>query len=93
MLISESHPSVKRQNQACFPTNDPDWQATNAPCAGPVYDDGTEYGEWECDEMMKALGLGRLPVFGNDGVNLMRIYGQHLAVLADIEDGLFVEDC
>jgi len=47
LIRSETHPSVERQRALCFPLIDPDWTATNAPCAAPVYDDGN----WACDAM------------------------------------------
>jgi hypothetical protein len=72
MLISDSHPSVERQNAACFPINDPDWQATNVLCAGAVYDDGT----WACDEAMHEFNpvLRRLPLYSEDGNDLWHAY-------------------
>ena len=36
LLISDTHPSIERQNQACFPDLDPNWTAMNAPCAAPA---------------------------------------------------------
>jgi hypothetical protein len=47
LIRSETHPSVERQRALCFPLIDPDWTATNAPCAAPVFDDGS----WACDAM------------------------------------------
>ena len=47
LIRSETLPSVERQRALCFPLIDPDWTATNAPCAAPVYDDGN----WACDAM------------------------------------------
>lgn len=84
MLISETHPSVERQNALCFPTNDPDWQATNAPCAGPVWDDGSDYGLWACDRQMRMYGAGRLPLFSDDGRSLWSVYQRHLSVLREL---------
>lgn len=46
LLISDTHPSVGRQAQACFPRIYLSWQATSAPCAAYVYDDDT----WACDK-------------------------------------------
>lgn len=46
LLISDAHPSIERQNQACFPDFDPTWQSSNTPCAAPVYDNDT----WACDK-------------------------------------------
>jgi len=57
LLISDSHPSVEQQNYWCFPCDDPDWHAINAPCADYVYDDGTEYGAWSCDSILQAQGF------------------------------------
>lgn len=54
ILISETHPAVHRQNALCFPATDPNWTATNAPCAAYVYDDDT----WACDR----YGYYRLPL-------------------------------
>lgn len=51
MLISESIPSAERQMKKCFPINDPEWVADNAPCAGMVFEDGS----WECEAAMKAF--------------------------------------
>jgi hypothetical protein len=59
LLISETHPSIERQNQACFPHLDPNWTATDAPCAAPVYDDDS----WKCDKYTPwRLSLSRLMV-------------------------------
>lgn len=51
ILISDTHPSVERQNQLCFPHLDPHWQADNAPCAAPVFDVGDRRGRWLCDHL------------------------------------------
>ncbi len=45
LIISDTHPSIERQGALCFPTLDPDWRATSAPCAAPVMSDGS----WKCD--------------------------------------------
>jgi hypothetical protein len=52
ILISETHPSIERQQAACFPGEG--WSASDAPCAGGVYADDT----WGCD----ALGYERAPL-------------------------------
>jgi len=52
ILISEAHPSIERQQAACFPGED--WIASDAPCAGGVYADDT----WVCD----SLGYERAPL-------------------------------
>ena len=66
LLISDTHPSVERQNQACFPRLIPDWQATNTPCAAMVYDDDT----WYCDKFTP----WRLPL-----ARLLTVWGRHEA--------------
>jgi hypothetical protein len=59
LLISDTHPSIERQNQACFPHLDPNWTAMDAPCAAPVYDDDS----WKCDKYTPwRLSLSRLRV-------------------------------
>ncbi|NIT03711.1 hypothetical protein GTO10_02140 [Candidatus Saccharibacteria bacterium] len=83
ILISESHPAVEWQNAKCFPINDPTWTATNAPCAGPVYEDGSDEGLWACDAQMRAEGAGRLPLHDADGPDLMEVYQQHLSNIGD----------
>lgn len=57
MLFSDSHPSVLRQNQLCFRCDSDDWQAINAPCAGRIYDDGTDFGWWPCDSVVESFGF------------------------------------
>jgi hypothetical protein len=44
-VVSETHPSIERQ-QALL-----GWVAVNAPCAGGVYDDGSNRGYWSCDRL------------------------------------------
>jgi len=66
LLVSDAHPSIERQNQACFPELDPNWTATNAPCAAPVYSNDT----WDCDKYTP----WRLPLF-----NLRVVWNRHLA--------------
>jgi len=70
LLISDTHPSIERQNQACFPYLDPNWQATNAPCTAPVYGDDT----WACDKYTP----WRLPLF-----NLRVVWDRHLAKVGE----------
>jgi len=64
MIISETHPSVERQEILCG------WVATNAPCADYVYDDDT----WGCD----SFGGLRLPLHGS-GRDLMEVWKAHKA--------------
>ena len=64
MLVSETHPSVERQQILCG------WVATNAPCADYVYDDDT----WGCD----SFGGSRLPLRG-PGRDLMEVWNMHKA--------------
>jgi hypothetical protein len=45
LIISDTHPSLERQAQLCFPWVG-FWNAHNAPCAAYVYDDDT----WACDK-------------------------------------------
>jgi len=70
LLISDTHPSIERQNQACFPDLDPNWTATNAPCAAAVYDDDT----WTCDKYTP----WRLPLF-----DLSVVWDRHLAKVGE----------
>lgn len=70
-IISELPPSILRQNQICFPDFDLTWHAVSAPCAGPVLDDGSEFGFWKCDEL---LTYTRQPLAG-----LAQAYERHLA--------------
>jgi len=65
MIISETHPSVERQQALCG------WVATNAPCADYVYDDDT----WSCDE----FGGLRLPLYSNPSRDLMDVWNIHLS--------------
>jgi len=48
-LISSSFPSVIAQHRFCFPFQESAWQASNAPCAGPVYTNG----RWICDAALE----------------------------------------
>jgi hypothetical protein len=70
LLISDTHPSIERQNQACFPDLDPNWTATDAPCAAPVYDDDS----WKCDKYTP----WRVPLF-----NLRVVWDRHLAKVGE----------
>lgn len=65
ILVSETHPSVPRQQAKCFPLLDPNWVADNAPCAAPVMDDDT----WECDRFTP----WRRPL-----AELLVVYEEHL---------------
>jgi hypothetical protein len=71
ILLSETHPSVERQRALCFPATDPDWTADNAPCADYVYSNDT----WSCD----AFGFSRLPLYDEDGPDLMEVWQRHAA--------------
>jgi hypothetical protein len=71
ILLSETHPSVERQKALCFPATDPDWVADSAPCADYVYDNDT----WSCD----AFGFSRLPLYDEDGPDLMEVWQRHAA--------------
>ena len=62
MIISETHPSVERQQILCG------WVADNAPCSDYVYDDNT----WSCD----SFGGLRLPLHG-PGRDLMEVWHKH----------------
>jgi hypothetical protein len=52
ILMSDTFPSVERQNALCFPGTD--WVAEASPCSGPVY--SNDY--WVCD----SFGFERLPL-------------------------------
>ena len=59
IIISETHPSVDRQRALCWP----DFTASNAPCAAPVYSlhPGDDDGGWYCDKLTPhRLPLGEL---------------------------------
>lgn len=64
VLISETPPSVERQQALCFPGEE--WVAEQAPCAGPIYDDDV----WACDP----YGYPRLGL-----EDLRKIYERHAA--------------
>lgn len=57
MLVSETHPSVERQQVLCG------WVADRAPCAGDIFDN--DY--WVCDEMLGENDWARLPLNSDDG--------------------------
>lgn len=64
MIVSETHPSVERQQILCG------WVADRAPCADYVYDNDT----WGCD----SFGGLRLPLWG-PGKDLMDVWRAHKA--------------
>lgn len=70
LLISDTHPSVGRQAQACFPNIYFAWEAYNAPCAAYVYDNDT----WACDKYTPH----RLPLD-----QLMGVWERHLGKVND----------
>lgn len=91
ILISETHPSVERQQALCFSDQetweplgfyDPTWTADNAPCAGPVYSSSSNFGSWVCDGQMRMYHGARLPLFSEDGGGgkgtLYHVYQEHL---------------
>lgn len=71
ILLSETHPSVERQQTLCFPTSDPDWTADRVACVGYV----TSEDYWPCD----SFGFSRLPLRSESGPNLMKVWHRHKA--------------
>lgn len=71
ILLSETPPSVERQQALCFPASDPDWTADRLACAGYV----TSEDYWPCD----AFGFSRLPLESETGPNLMKVWRRHLS--------------
>ena len=69
ILLSETHPSVERQQALCFPASDPDWTADRVACVGYVTAD--DY--WPCD----VFGFSRLPLRSESGPNLMKVWQRH----------------
>ena len=69
ILLSETHPSVERQQALCFPASDPDWTADRVACVGYVTAD--DY--WPCD----VFGFSRLPLQSESGPNLMKVWQRH----------------
>ena len=88
VLISDTHPSVIRQNQACFPDLNPTWQATHGnSCNAPVYNDGSDYGHWPCDKRLEAwriLTNGSAAGDGRIGLKALRkVNERHLDKLEE----------
>jgi hypothetical protein len=71
ILLSETPPSVERQQALCFPASDPDWTADRLACVGYV----TSEDYWPCD----SFGFSRLPLESETGPNLMKVWRRHKA--------------